>query len=146
MNGKRCNRCGMVNTVNAVYCSNCGGYLDSNMNMNNSMNSNMNNSIDIDKQKAKKRAEKMATIALYMFYVAPLFALYLGSATYNSLLALVCKILILGPAFGIIVMIVGRIKYPYNNSLRVVMWAIIVTIMVMLVLMNFFSQLAFGAY
>ena len=132
MNGKRCNRCGMVNTVNAVYCSNCGGYLDS----------NVNNSIDID----KKRAEKMATIALYMFYVAPLFALYLGSATYNSLLALVCKILILGPAFGIIVMIVGRIKYPYNNSLRVVMWAIIVTIMVMLVLMNVFSQLTFGAY
>ena len=146
MNGKRCNRCGMVNTVDAVYCSNCGGYLDSNMNMNNSMNSNMNNSIDIDKQKAKKRAEKMATIALYMFYVAPLFALYLGSATYNSLLALVCKILILGPIVGIIVMIVGRIKYPYNNSLRVVMWAIIVTIMVMLVLMNFFSQLTFGAY
>ena len=138
MNGKRCNRCGMVNTVNAVYCSNCGGYLDSNMNM----NSNMNNSIDID----KKRAEKMATIALYMFYVAPLFALYLGSATYNSLLALVCKILILGPIVGIIVMIVGRIKYPYNNSLRVVMWAIIVTIMVMLVLMDFFSQLTFGAY
>ena len=132
MNGKRCNRCGMVNTVDAVYCSNCGGYLDS----------NVNNSIDID----KKRAEKMATIALYMFYVAPLFALYLGSATYNSLLALVCKILILGPAFGIIVMIVGRIKYPYNNSLRVVMWAIIVTIMVMLVLMNVFSQLTFGAY
>ena len=146
MNGKRCNRCGMVNTVDAVYCSNCGGYLDSNMNMNNSMNSNMNNSIDIDKQKAKKRAEKMATIALYMFYVAPLFALYLGSATYNSLLALVCKILILGPIVGIIVMIVGRIKYPYNNSLRVVMWAIIVTIMVMLVLMDFFSQLTFGAY
>ena len=146
MNGKRCNRCGMVNTVNAVYCSNCGGYLDSNMNMNNSMNSNMNNSIDIDKQKAKKRAEKMATIALYMFYVAPLFALYLGSATYNSLLALVCKILILGPIVGIIVMIVGRIKYPYNNSLRVVMWAIIVTIMVLLVLMDFFSQLTFGAY
>ena len=146
MNGKRCNRCGMVNTVDAVYCSNCGGYLDSNMNMNNSMNSNMNNSIDIDKQKAKKRAEKMATIALYMFYVAPLFALYLGSATYNSLLALVCKILILGPIVGIIVMIVGRIKYPYNNALRVVMWAIIVTIMVMLVLMDFFSQLTFGAY
>ncbi len=146
MNGKRCNRCGMVNTVDAVYCSNCGGYLDSNVNMNNSMNSNMNNSIDIDKQKAKKRAEKMATIALYMFYVAPLFALYLGSATYNSLLALVCKILILGPIVGIIVMIVGRIKYPYNNSLRVVMWAIIVTIMVMLVLMNVFSQLTFGAY
>ena len=142
MNGKRCNRCGMVNTVDAVYCSNCGGYLDSNMNMNNNMNSNMNNSIDID----KKRAEKMATIALYMFYVAPLFALYLGSVAYNSLLVLVCKILILGPAFGIIVMIVGRIKYPYNNSLRVVMWAIIVTIMVMLVLMNVFSQLTFGAY
>ena len=132
MNGKRCNRCGMVNTVDAVYCSNCGWYLDS----------NMNNTVD----KAKKRAEKMATIALYMFYVAPLFALYLGSATYNSLLALVCKILILGPAFGIIVMIVGRIKYPYNNSLRVVMWSIIVTIMVMLVLMNVFSQLTFGAY
>ena len=132
MNGKRCNRCGMVNTVDAVYCSNCGGYLDS----------NVNNTVD----KAKKRAEKMATIALYMFYVAPLFALYLGSATYNSLLVLVCKILILGPAFGIIVMIVGRIKYPYNNSLRVVMWAIIVTIMVMLVLMDFFSQLTFGAY
>ena len=138
MNGKRCNRCGMVNTVDAVYCSNCGGYLDSNMNM----NSNMNNSIDIDKQ----RAEKMATIALYMFYVAPLFSAYLGSVAYNSLLVLVCKILILGPIVGIIVMIVGRIKYPYNNSLRVVMWAIIVTIMVMLVLMNFFSQLTFGAY
>ena len=132
MNGKRCNRCGMVNTVNAVYCSNCGGYLDS----------NVNNTVD----KAKKRAEKMATIALYMFYVAPLFALYLGSATNNFLLALVCKILILGPIVGIIVMIVGRIKYPYNNSLRVVMWAIIVTIMVMLVLMDFFSQLTFGAY
>ena len=132
MNVKRCNRCGMVNTVDAVYCSNCGGYLDS----------NINNTVD----KAKKRAEKMATIALYMFYVAPLFALYLGSATYNSLLVLVCKILILGPAFGIIVMIVGRIKYPYNNSLRVVMWAIIITIMVMLVLMNVFSQLTFGAY
>ena len=132
MNGKRCNRCGMVNTVDAVYCSNCGGYLDS----------SINNTGD----KAKKRAEKMATIALYMFYVAPLFALYLGSVAYNSLLVLVCKILILGPAFGIIVMIVGRIKYPYNNSLRVVMWAIIVTIMVMLVLMNFFSQLTFGAY
>ena len=142
MNGKRCNRCGMVNTVNAVYCSNCGGYLDSNMNMNSNMNSNMNNSIDID----KKRAEKMATIALYMFYVAPLFSAYLGSVAYNSLLVLVCKILILGPIVGIIVMIVGRIKYPYNNSLRVVMWAIIVTIMVMLVLMNVFSQLTFGAY
>ena len=132
MNGKRCNRCGMVNTVDAVYCSNCGGYLDS----------NVNNTVD----KAKKRAEKMATIALYMFYVAPLFSAYLGSVAYNSLLVLVCKILILGPAFGIIVMIVGRIKYPYNNSLRVVMWAIIVTIMVMLVLMNIFSQLTFGAY
>ena len=148
MNGKRCNRCGMVNTVDAVYCSNCGGYLDSNMNMNNnmnmnmnnnmnmnmnnnmnnSMNSNMNNSIDIDKQKANN----MATISALLFYLgAEVVGIIskiipvIGDLIYD--MRGLCSIA------GIVIMIIGRVKYPDNKSLKVVMWAIIVTIAVIII-------------
>ena len=146
MNGKRCNRCGMVNTLDAVYCSNCGGYLDSNMNMNsnmnnnmnnnmnsnmnmnNSMNSNMNNSIDIDKQKANN----MATISALLFYLgAEVVGIIskiipvIGDLIYD--MRGLCSIA------GIVIMIIGRVKYPDNKSLKVVMWAIIVTIAVFII-------------
>ena len=140
MNGKRCNRCGMVNTMDAVYCSNCGGYLDSNMNMNSNMNtnmnnnmnmnmnSNMNNSIDIDKQKANN----MATISALLFYLgAEVVGIIskiipvIGDLIYD--MRWLCSIA------GIVIMIIGRVKYPDNKSLKVVMWAIIVTIAVIII-------------
>ena len=136
MNGKRCNRCGMVNTVDAVYCSNCGGYLDSNMNMNSNMNNNMNmnnmnnmnNSIDIDKQKANN----MATISALLFYLgAEVVGIIskiipvIGDLIYD--MRGLCSIA------GIVIMIIGRVKYPDNKSLKVVMWAIIVTIAVFII-------------
>ena len=140
MNGKRCNRCGMVNTMDAVYCSNCGGYLDSNMNMNSNMNtnmnnnmnmnmnSNMNNSIDIDKQKANN----MATISALLFYLgAEVVGIIskiipvIGDLIYD--MRGLCSIA------GIVIMIIGRVKYPDNKSLKVVMWAIIVTIAVIII-------------
>lgn len=135
MNGKRCNRCGMVNTVDAVYCSNCGGYLDSNMNSNmnmnnnmNNMNNNMNNSIDID----NKKANNMATISALLFYLgAEVVGIIskvipvIGDLIYD--MRGLCSIA------GIVIMIIGRVKYPDNRALKVVMWAIIVTIAVIII-------------
>ena len=104
------------------------------------MNS-MNNSVDM----CKKRADNMATIAILMFYLAPLLSLYIGTFSYNFLLGLFCIFLIFCPVVGVIIVIVGRIRYPDNKALRTVMWAIIITVIVILFLMYFFSQITVKA-
>ena len=130
MNGKRCNRCGMVNTLDAVYCSNCGGYLDSNMNSNNNMNmnNNMNNNIDID----KKKGNNMATISALLFYLGAEVVVII-SKIIPVIGDLIYDMRGLCPITGIVIMIVGRVKYPDNRSLKVLMWAIIVTIAVIII-------------
>ncbi len=123
MNSKRCNRCGMVNTMDAQYCSNCGEYLDS------SMNNSVNNDADMD----KKKADNMATISALLFYLGAWVVAIIskiipviGDLLYN--MRGLCSIA------GIVIMIVGRVKYPDNKALKIVMWAIIVTIAVLVIL------------
>ena len=131
MNSKRCNRCGMVNTMDAQYCSNCGEYLNSSMN--NSVNNSMNNSVNNDADMDKKKADNMAAISALLFYLgAGVVAIIskvipvIGDLLYN--MRGLCSIA------GIVIMIVGRVKYPDNKALKIVMWAIIVTIAVLVIL------------
>lgn len=135
MNSKRCNRCGMVNTMDAQYCSNCGEYLDS------SMNNSVNNDADMD----KKKADNMAAISALFFYLgAGVVAIIskvipvIGDLLYN--MRGLCSIA------GIVIMIVGRVKYPDNKALKIVMWAIIVTIAVLVILVILYFVMAAGIY
>lgn len=131
MNGKRCNRCGTVNTMDAVYCSNCGQYLDGGMNgnINNNMNNSMNNSVDMD----KKKADNMATIAALLFYLGAEVVSIISNVIPGILGDLIYDMRGLCSIAGIVVMIVGRVRYPDNKSLKIVMWAIIVTIAVIVI-------------
>ena len=132
MDGKRCNRCGMVNTMDAQYCSNCGQYLDGSMSVNN-MNNSMNNSVNNDVDMEKKKADNMATISALLFYLGAEVVAIISKVIPGVLGDLIYDMRGLCSIAGIVVMIVGRVKYPDNKALKIVMWAIIVTIAVIVI-------------
>ena len=129
---KKCLNCGTVNTGNSVFCVNCGTRLDSNTPSVSDRveNTNLDNS--------DKAANKLGIISLILYLVGSgaltslTFVLSDDYSNYLSSLFGFC------PLVGIVLMIYGRIKYPNNRLLKIVMWVIIVIIILEIILFILF--------
>ena len=124
MNSKFCPSCGKENESNDMFCSNCGKSLNNNVVDNNTTNNNVDSS----------QGDKLGLISLLLYFGASLvfsiITLSLPEDVRNYFSALVGMC----PLAGIVVMIVGRVKYPNNRLLKIVMWVIIISIILEIVL------------
>ena len=135
MNSNRiCPYCGANNSGDSNVCELCNKPLAQNAPINVPIIENKYN-IDIQDNKNEQEAgDKLGTISLLLYFAGSVvmnFILgFLPSSIRNSLSVLsgLC------PLSGIIIMIIGRIKYPTNKYLKTVMWIIIGTIILGLVL------------
>lgn len=140
MNYKKCNRCGMVNTVDAQNCGNCGEYFGSDMS--NELDNSINNK---PIKNNDKMADILSVISILLFFLGYTAMTFIGIVVPDYLKSLFKILNNVSPFVGIIIMIVGRAKYPNSNSLRVVMWAIIITIIlyIIYVIISFFLLAGF---
>ena len=113
-----CSNCGSNNIGDSIFCSNCGKQL---------MQNNQANNVDDSK------GNILGIISL---------ALYFGGSVLIAFILRILPVTVrdsfstlsgLCPLSGIIIMIIGRVKYPTNKFLKVVMWIIIGTIIISLV-------------
>lgn len=111
-----CSECGFQNKIGDHVCTNCGRFLES---------SQVNNSIDVNKNNNDYVPTILGITSLVLyFFGAGIFetiALFLP----ESIRPFVSSLGGISSLAGIVVMIIGRIKYPQNKFLKVVMWIII---------------------
>ena len=134
-----CSNCGTNNEIDSHFCGNCGKQLiQNNVTINEQGNSqyNTNNDDVINNQtnyNNDSEGNKLGIISLALYFVGStlfLFISYLLPAGFResfSALAGLC------PTSGIVIMIVGRVKYPNNKFLKIVMWIIIGSIILELI-------------
>ena len=124
MNNKICPKCGAKIEEGIMYCYNCGSPLTQNTQQNTIQNNSMN--INVQNQDNDKEGDILGLISLILYFagsglVSALISIFPSDTRYyfSSLVGL-C------PLASIVVMIVGRIKYPKNKLLKIAMWTIII--------------------
>jgi hypothetical protein len=147
-NEKICSNCGKSNENTASYCSNCGKSLVQNNVMNSNSEQSVNNSnINIEgvtnnnqtTNKSEKEGDVFALLSLLFYFLGStameiLAAHIPGKIGYAfSTLGGIC------PLVGIVLMIVGRTKYPNNKFLKGVMWAIFISIVIGIIVLSIIS-------
>ena len=118
-NNKYCTKCGTKIEEGSIYCYNCGSSLKENTQQITSQDNNQITNKD-------KEGDILGVISLILYFAGSglISALiyFLPPNTRNYLSALGG----LSPLASIVVMIVGRIKYPNNKLLKIAMWTIII--------------------
>ncbi len=115
-NFRICPNCGTNNKTNSNFCANCGTKLE------------QNNVEAVNNQPVKSEnlnAKMLGVISLVLYFAS---STILSAITYflpESFRVMFSSLVGLCPIFGIIVMIIGRVKYPTNKFLKIVMWIII---------------------
>ena len=114
---KKCLKCGTVNKRSVKSCVNCGTKFNKN---NNIRTLKLPDNVEEDND-SKVNGDKIAFIAFLLFLIVPYVLTYIFlfldiSSIFSDILY--CLFFLL----GIVVMIVGRVKYPANKSLKAVMW------------------------
>ena len=124
-NNKYCRKCGTKIEEESIYCYNCGSLLTQNTQQNTIKNNSMN--VKVQNQDNDKEGDILGVISLILYFAGSglISALiyFLPPNTRNYLSALGG----LSPLASIVVMIVGRIKYP-NNKL---IWSFIAIIVIL---------------
>lgn len=129
-NNKICPNCGTNNKSDSNFCGNCGKQLIQNnvvVNGQDNIQHNKNNDYMVNNQTnyiKDSEANKLGIISLVLYFAGSLISsisYLLPSAVSDSFSALAG----LCPLSGIVIMIIGRIKYPTNKLLKIVMWIII---------------------
>lgn len=116
MENKKCPKCGEENSNDSVFCSSCGTKIEQDVKE------------VVNNQPVKSddsNATMLGVIALVLYFAGSTvlsFITYLLPETFRAVFS---SLIGLCPISGIIVMIVGRVKYPTNKFLKVVMWVII---------------------
>ena len=121
MNNKICPKCGAKIEEAGRYCYNCGTPIIEKTIQN--TNSDRNNNQILNNE---KEGDILGLISLILYFagsglVSALISIFPSDTRYyfSSLVGL-C------PLASIVVMIVGRIKYPKNKLLKIAMWTIII--------------------
>lgn len=113
---KICPSCGVSISGDSVFCSNCGAKIEQ-------------NSIEVSNKQPVKSEDSNATlfgiISLVLYFAGSTIMYIITCFLPDALKVVVSSLAGLCPISGIIVMIVGRVKYPTNKFLKVVMWVII---------------------
>ncbi len=112
---KYCVKCGKEIEKDINYCPYCGC---------------MVNTINKENKEIEKEANFFGLMSAILFYggglVTSSFITFLPSNLRNTISTMSG----LFPLAGIVIMIIGRIKYPDNKLLKIIMWCIIVTTIV----------------
>ena len=144
----KCLNCGFDNNLESSFCTNCGNTLNKmnsqnnfnnvvntndNQNLKTGANSNINNNYN---RKDKTNANILGTISLILYFAGGSIILYLRNMLGNSITPISRLLETIGglcPLAGITVMIVGRVIYPQNTFLKIVMWFIIVSFILLVI-------------
>ena len=130
-NNKYCRKCGTKIEEGSIYCYNCGSPLTQNTQQNTIQNNSMN--VNVQNQDNDKEGDILGIISLILYFAGSglisAIIYFLPPNTRNYLSALGG----LSPLASIVVMIVGRIKYPNNKLLKIAMWVIIICTLILIV-------------
>lgn len=126
MNNK-CTKCGNECNINDTFCQNCGNQLKEN---------SENNSVQ---SSDSSKASIFAGLALLFFFGGSSISSLISILTFNMLGDSIYYLGILFPVIGIVLMVIGRIKYPKNSFLKATMFSIlIVSAMILIAIITFF--------
>ena len=121
-NSKICTHCGAVNKIESHFCINCGSQLAQN---NTPFNTQpINNNIIISNE--EKIGNRLGIISLLLYFVGSIIITFLSFFLPPGLNSAFSALSGFCPLAGLVVMIVGRIKYPNNKFLKITMWIIII--------------------
>lgn len=116
MENKFCPKCGSSLSNDSVFCSNCGAKIEQ-------------NNVEVSNKQPVKSEDSNATIlgiiSLALYFAGSTVLSFITYFLPESFKVVFSSLIGLCPISGIIVMIVGRVKYPTNKFLKVVMWVII---------------------
>lgn len=128
MKDRFCSKCGKENTNNNSFCSKCGNKLD-NSEIEDIKVDNSNDNTNIN----DKKGNTYALLSLLLFYVTNIISIIIKFILPENVYNIVSAILSIGPLAGIVVLIIGRVNFPNNKFLKVVMWLFIVTSIIVVV-------------
>lgn len=129
-NFRICPNCGTNNKTDSNFCESCSTKLE------------QNNVEAVNNQPVKSEnpnAKMLGVISLVLYFAG---STILSAVTYflpESFRVMFSSLVGLCPISGIIVMIIGRVKYPTNKFLKIVMWIIIGSIILGLVAVVIFT-------
>lgn len=156
-----CKNCNRENPANTNFCMGCGSALNTDENKKIEINNNPeNNTIDksntttindtvnenkasIETYKDKQIGDRLGIISLLLYFASGIVELLTLGIFPNDVGIFLSSVVGMCPLAGIVVMIVGRIKYPKNKLLKITMWIIIGTITASIVLLIIFLAFCF---
>ena len=123
-NTRICPNCGANNKTDSNFCVSCGTKIEQN-----DVETFNNQSVKSEASNAKM----LGIISLVLYFGGTTILSIVTSFLSESFSVMFSSLAGLCPILGIIVMIIGRVKYPTNKFLKVVMWIIIGSIIFSLV-------------
>ena len=134
MDNKFCTHCGNSLVPGAAFCTSCGSPVNqaNNQVVNQPVVNNVATPVD------DSVGNKFAIISLLLYFAGSVVGAVIAALLPSSLRNIVSSLAGMCPLAGIVVMIVGRVKYPSNKFLKIVMWIIIGCILLGLVLFILF--------
>lgn len=150
-----CKNCNRENPANTNFCMGCGSALNTDENKkseinikseNNNANKNNpvnENKISIENSEDKKVGDRLGIISLLLYFASGIVELLSFGIFPNDFGIFLSSVVGMCPLAGIVVMIVGRVKYPKNKLLKITMWIIIGTLIASIVLLIIFLAFCF---
>lgn len=133
-NTKICAYCCVTNQSNAKFCKRCGAQLiQNNIQQNNNITVTPNQNVNNDSE-----GTKLGIISLILYFCGSWIVAFLASLLPSSVRSIFSAFSGLCPLIGLVIVIVGRVNYPNNKLLKVVMWVIIASMIVGIVLIILF--------
>ena len=128
--GKYCVKCGAELIPGSSFCGVCGMSLTPNAPTNTNVVPTNNNS-DVNEGSTPT---VLGIISLLLYYAGPVIVGLLTIGMPSNAKYAIESIVSLTPLAGIVTMIIGRVKYPKNKFLKVVMWIIICSILFIIII------------
>lgn len=124
-NDIKCPNCGTNNSLNSNFCLKCGNQLVQNVsNVNNNLSENNNGGVNNQASAGNSSDGNVLGIISLLFICFNYLFAFISSDLPEGLSSLFG----LFPLAGIVIMVIGRIQYPNNKLLKVVMWIILFSI------------------
>ena len=131
MNNKKCQNCGTENKNESKFCTQCGKPFEEQV-------TDQQNNIVQTNDNDTKTANTLATISLVLFFGGSIIIGFFSYMLPTNIRYSFSSLSGICPLAGIVTMIVGRVKYPTNKFLKIVMWIIIASIIISLIIFILF--------